>query len=180
MWRCASKQPSGQLRVLRGKNALQRELGRFEAISKHDRFFKMRVTLIHNRSKGKGQVKKNDLVAACKLAGFEVSYHSSKADNIQKILLKRTDLVVVAGGDGLVSEIARHLLDRDIPLGIVPLGNANNIARSLGVAGSLPELAESWSQGKTRTLDIGIAVGAWGSRNCRSRRRWSDCIPYRK
>ena len=124
----------------------------------------MHVTLLHNPSAGKGQVTKKDLLAACKLAGLTASYYSTKADDIKKALDERTDLVVVAGGDGTVAKVAREMLHRKVPLGIVPLGNANNIARSLGIAGTLHELAEIWARAHTRPLDIGLAFGAWGSR----------------
>jgi diacylglycerol kinase (ATP) len=124
----------------------------------------MRVTIMHNPSAGQGQVKKKDLIAACKLAGLSASYYSTKAEGWKKALRKRADLVVVAGGDGTVSKIACQLVGRDVPLAIVPLGNANNIARSVGIAGTVHELAESWTHGHKRPLDIGLAFGAWGSR----------------
>jgi len=124
----------------------------------------MRVTIMHNPTAGKGQVKKRDLLAACKLAGLSATYHSTKVAGWKKALRKRADLVVVAGGDGTVSKIACQLVGRDVPLAIVPLGNANNIARSVGIAGTVHELAESWTHGHKRPLDIGLAFGAWGSR----------------
>ena len=124
----------------------------------------MRVTIMHNPTAGKGQVKKRDLLAACKLAGLSASYYSTKTAGWKKALRKRADLVVVAGGDGTVSKIACQRVGRDVPLAIVPLGNANNIARSVGIAGTVHELAESWTHGHKRPLDIGLAFGAWGSR----------------
>jgi diacylglycerol kinase (ATP) len=124
----------------------------------------MRVTLLHNPTAGKGHVTKKDLVAACKLAGLTATYYSTKSDDIKKALKQRADLIVVAGGDGTVSKVACEMLHRKVPLAIVPLGNANNIARSLGIAGTVHELAESWAQGHTEPLDVGLAFGNWGSR----------------
>jgi YegS/Rv2252/BmrU family lipid kinase len=45
------------------------------------------------------------------------------------------DLVVAAGGDGTVSMVAggRVAQDRHVPLGILPLGTANVLARELGI-----------------------------------------------
>jgi lipid kinase YegS len=43
------------------------------------------------------------------------------------------DVVVAVGGDGTVNEVANGLADTDVPLGIVPLGTANDFARQAGI-----------------------------------------------
>jgi YegS/Rv2252/BmrU family lipid kinase len=42
-------------------------------------------------------------------------------------------MVVAAGGDGTISEVAEALIGTDIPLGIIPVGTANVFARELGI-----------------------------------------------
>jgi YegS/Rv2252/BmrU family lipid kinase len=44
-----------------------------------------------------------------------------------------SDLVIAAGGDGTVRGCAESLADADIPMGIVPLGTGNLLARTLGI-----------------------------------------------
>ena len=95
----------------------------------------MRATLFHNPSAGH-KADKDDILAAMKLADFEVRYISTKEGDIEQALEKKTDLLVIAGGDGTITEITTKLPDRSTPVAVLPLGTANNIARSLGVAGT--------------------------------------------
>jgi diacylglycerol kinase family enzyme len=73
--------------------------------------------------------------------------------------------VVAAGGDGTVVKVIGELRGRNLPLAIVPLGGANNVARSLGITGDPFAIARAgWRNAIRRPLDIGIAAGPWGQR----------------
>jgi diacylglycerol kinase (ATP) len=122
----------------------------------------MRATLFHNPSAGH-KADKDDILAAMKLADFDVRYVSVKQDDIKEALKKKTDLIVIAGGDGTITEVTTKLPDRSIPVAVLPLGTANNIARSLGVAGTPQELVETWKLKKTRPLDVGMVKASWGT-----------------
>jgi diacylglycerol kinase family enzyme len=63
-----------------------------------------------------------------------------------------------------VAKVILAMPNRDIPLAILPFGTANNIARSLGVVGSLVDLSETWTLDRLGTFNIGIARGPWGER----------------
>jgi len=53
-----------------------------------------------------------------------------------------------------VHKTAWEILDSGIPLAILPLGTANNLAHSLGFAGSVDEILESLHSGKGEPFDI--------------------------
>ena len=90
-----------------------------------------------------------------------VSYQSTKDPKYKQTLRKRWDLVIVAGGDGTVAKVARRLRYRRTPIIVVPIGTANNIARSLGLL-SVQPIAQ-YLTGSLRDLNIGHARGPWGS-----------------
>ncbi|GLS43554.1 lipid kinase [Methylobacterium brachythecii] len=46
---------------------------------------------------------------------------------------KDCDLIILGGGDGTLNAAAAALIETGLPLGILPLGTANDLARSLGL-----------------------------------------------
>ena len=67
------------------------------------------------------------------------------------------DLLVAAGGDGTVREVATALVDTGTPLGIVPLGTFNNFARSLNIPLDPAAACQVILKGQTREVDVGLA-----------------------
>src|ERR687891_1899523 len=124
----------------------------------------MRVTLIHNPKAGDAKYGQKELMATLAKAGHQATYQSTKERGYKKGLKKTDDLVLVAGGDGTIAKVARELLDSGIPLSVLPLGTANNLARSLGFSGSPEEIIARLDGGKTRAFDVGKARGPWGER----------------
>ena len=64
------------------------------------------------------------------------------------------DLVVAAGGDGTVRVVADGLANSGIPMGIVPSGTANLLARNLGVPMAEADAIDVVMSGRNRTIDL--------------------------
>src|SRR5436190_1766735 len=124
----------------------------------------MRIVLLHNPKAGNGEHEAEELIEALQKAGHEADYQSSKKKGIKKALQRQIDLVLAAGGDGAVGKVARRLIGSRIPLSVLPLGTANNLARMLGFAGPANKVIERLSAGKRRGFDVGLARGPWGTR----------------
>ncbi|HSJ72842.1 MAG TPA: diacylglycerol kinase family protein [Miltoncostaeaceae bacterium] len=123
----------------------------------------MRVTLMHNPGAGKGEHSRGWLESLLAEAGHVVRYQSTKDASWRAALADPADLVVVAGGDGTVAMVLVELAGRGTPAAIVPLGSANNIARTLGVADADPaRLARAWGGADRRPVDIGAISSPWG------------------
>lgn len=71
------------------------------------------------------------------------------------------DGVIAAGGDGTVIGAIPLALERGVPLGIVPLGTFNDLARTLEVPLSVPEACAVILRRHTRTIDVGRVNGCY-------------------
>ncbi len=74
---------------------------------------------------------------------------------------QQVDLVIIGGGDGTVNAAVEGLLDTDLPLGILPLGTANNLARTLNIPSSLPQACQIIAGGKVKPIDLGWVNGKY-------------------
>jgi diacylglycerol kinase family enzyme len=126
----------------------------------------VRVTLIHNPSAGSsGNGDGRKLEGLLRRADHDVRYVSSKDDDWKRALKKTADLVVVAGGDGTVGRVIRRMVGRGVPVTVLPMGTANNIARTFGLLDRpFEELVQGWENARRIKLDLGVAKGPWGER----------------
>ncbi len=69
------------------------------------------------------------------------------------------DAVAVAGGDGTLACAAQALTGREVPLGILPLGTMNLLAKDLGLPLDLDAAIAVLATGPMRAIDAGEVNG---------------------
>jgi diacylglycerol kinase family enzyme len=118
----------------------------------------MRTILVHNTGAGDGHYDKDALLALIRSHGHDVAYFAADGD-WKPAARPPVELVVAAGGDGTVEDVARHLAGGSIPIGLLPLGTANNVAGALGIARQpIPDLVSGWASAERRPFDAGRAT----------------------
>lgn len=115
--------------------------------------------LLHNPGAGDGEHSPTDLIDMIEAAGFDCSYSSTKKLNKAEIKPHKLDLVILAGGDGTVRKVAPQLLHENLPIGLIPMGTANNIARTLGISENPETIVENWTHDRVKTFDLGHVYG---------------------
>jgi diacylglycerol kinase (ATP) len=73
--------------------------------------------------------------------------------------LQGCDVVIAAGGDGTINVAARGLAGSGVPLGIIPLGTANDLARELGIPRDLAAASARIAGGVAHPMDLVEANG---------------------
>ncbi|MEP6493051.1 MAG: YegS/Rv2252/BmrU family lipid kinase [bacterium] len=89
-------------------------------------------------------------------ATFEVGEAAAIASGAAR---RGVDVVVAAGGDGTVNETVNGLDGYDVPLGIIPLGTANDFARQVGIPADADHAMDVILQRKARRLDTAALNG---------------------
>ena len=114
-----------------------------------------RVIVIHSPHSGRSR-KLPDAIKRLEQAGLEVMNSISIADldglPAQGTVWKESgvDVAIAAGGDGLVGGVVTHIAESGLPLGILPLGTSNDIARALHIPQDIGEAARVIAQGKSK------------------------------
>lgn len=72
----------------------------------------------------------------------------------QQIAQHRPDRVVALGGDGTIRMVAQQLLGTQIPMGILPAGSANGMARELGLPPDVEGSLDILVNGQPKPIDV--------------------------
>ncbi len=124
-----------------------------------------RVCVIFNPSAGGGKRSKLDTaIAALRAQDCPVTVQRTERAGHAAELAKAAspedfDIVVAAGGDGTISEVADGLRNSDLPLGIIPLGTANVLANELGLARDAKLVVDMIAKGRFEPICTGLLNG---------------------
>lgn len=122
-----------------------------------------RVLLLHNAKARQGTGALEPVCNRLEAGGFVVTVEPF--DNLPEIardvarLHQAADAVVVCGGDGSIASAAPAIIESGLPLGIIPAGTANDLARTLAIPLDFAEAADLIIAGHKRQIDVGMVNG---------------------
>lgn len=98
----------------------------------------------------------------------ELFYTSLKLNAVQitqTAIDEKFDLVIAAGGDGTMNQVAQKLIGTDIKMGILPLGSGNGLARHLNIPLNLSKAIGFINRQSSQRIDT-IRINDKYSINC--------------
>jgi diacylglycerol kinase (ATP) len=123
-----------------------------------------RARLIYNPTSGREEMRRRlpDVLARLEGYGFETSTHQTIGEGDARLAAAEAarrgfDLVVAAGGDGTLNEVVSGLaeMERRPPVGVLPLGTTNDLARALGIPRAWDAAVDLIAEGYVKPIDIG-------------------------
>lgn len=122
-----------------------------------------RALMLVNPNARRGREAIEPVVARLTAGGMRVSVERfDSPGEVSRDIVRRgaeADLVVVCGGDGTINSAALGMLETGLPMGIIPLGTANDLARTLGIPDDPLAAADIIVGGRTKRIDLGTVNG---------------------
>ena len=122
-----------------------------------------RALLLLNRNSRQGGAAADAIIEA--LRSHDIDPFEDRlcdGETCSDLVLRNTDqaeLVIVAGGDGTLNSAVDGLIETRLPVGVLPLGTANDFARTLDLPTDLAEACRVIAEGHTRQIDVGQVNG---------------------
>ena len=123
---------------------------------------KRRALLIVNPNARNGKGFGGAMRTELERGGLELFEHQPReGETISDVISRERDhdLVVIGGGDGSLNAAAKGLMETGMPLAILPLGTANDFARTVGIPADPVEAARQIATYKVHPIDLGDVNG---------------------
>jgi diacylglycerol kinase (ATP) len=124
-----------------------------------------RALLLVNRNSRQGQERYQEAINCLNQLGLKIitesTENSAQLGDVIRRYQQEIDLVIVGGGDGTLNAAIEAIVETNLPLGILPLGTANDLARTLGIPNSLPAACQIIAAGNQRRIDLGWVNGQY-------------------
>jgi YegS/Rv2252/BmrU family lipid kinase len=85
-----------------------------------------------------------------------VNYSVIGREELHRGIIQEKDLIIAVGGDGTVNEVASVLTETTIPLGIIPVGSGNGLARHLLIPLKFEAALDKAMHGHEIGIDVGL------------------------
>ena len=122
-----------------------------------------RALLIANPASRSGQryvgTARDAIVAGGLTCDVALTERSGHAREISILRARDYDVVFTLGGDGTAMEVAGALAYSDIPVGVLPGGTGNLLARALGTSRRMERAVGQLLAGSVRQIDLGVVLG---------------------
>src|ERR1700752_3023400 len=118
----------------------------------------MKIALFHNPVAGDRAFDGNLLFRPFAAAGFEFMYVTTQQKGWESVFRNPIERAIIAGGDGTVSRLAPWLAARKIPFSILPLGTANNCAKTLGQTHPIEFVVANLHSAAVKKFDLGMVT----------------------
>jgi len=122
-----------------------------------------RALMLVNPNARRGTAALEPVVERLRAGGVDaVIERFNSPDEVSADIARRrheADLVIVCGGDGTINSAARGVLETGLPMGIMPMGTANDLARTLGLPDDLLKAADVIIAGHVARVDLGEVNG---------------------
>jgi diacylglycerol kinase (ATP) len=124
-----------------------------------------KALLLINRHARKGKQQSEFVVQQLQSLGLELIEEPMPPPEQLSDLIRRhkcqVDRVIIGGGDGTLNAAIAGLIDSQIPLGLLPLGTANDLARTLGIPANVAQACQIVATGNPEPVDVGWVNGKY-------------------
>ncbi len=118
-----------------------------------------RAVLLVNPGARRGGEQLHGVIARLRAGGVEIHEETAQGpDEIAGVLRRHAgaaDCAIVCGGDGSLCLAASGVVETGLTLGILPMGTANDLARTLAIPDDLDAAVDIILAGNRRRIDLG-------------------------